>query len=122
MTEGRVDILVTLKSFHKPLTALQLHEKVSCDKVTLYRALEDFAQKGIVKKITLQGRALYYEFAHEDHHHHHIVCTDCGSIEDIEACNETSLQSTVLARSQSFVSIASHSLEFFGLCKMCFKK
>jgi Fur family ferric uptake transcriptional regulator len=91
------------------------------DKVTLYRALEDFSKSKIVAKINLQDVAVYYEFLHTDHHHHHIVCEKCGKLEDIEHCSPLVLEKEILKHSKSFSSIASHSLEFFGVCKACSK-
>jgi len=54
-------------------------------------------------------------------HHHHIVCEQCGALEDIENCNQVSLQKEILKHSKSFKVINSHSLEFFGICKNCGK-
>jgi Fe2+ or Zn2+ uptake regulation protein len=119
VTTGRVAILSAIKKSSKPLTALQLQEILSCDKVTLYRALDDFVHSKIISEVSLKGRALYYEFNHHDHHHHHIVCTRCGVIEDIKDCNEKVLQKTALKLTTSFEQVTSHSLEFFGVCKKC---
>lgn len=123
ITPGRVALLTFLSHSKKPLTTGEIQKEMSykMDKVTLYRALEDFATSKIVAKINLQDTAIYYEFLHEDHHHHHIVCEKCGKIEDIENCNQTSLQKEVLKHSKGFTSINSHSLEFFGICKACTK-
>lgn len=123
LTPGRVALLMFLKSSKKPLSARDIQKQLThtMDKVTLYRALEDFATSKIVAKINLQDTATYYEFLHEDHHHHHIVCEKCGRIEDIENCNQTNLQKEVLKHSKSFTAINSHSLEFFGICKACDK-
>lgn len=123
ITPARIALLTFLSHSKNPLTVgdIQKEMKHKMDKVTLYRALEDFAKSKIVGKINLQDTATYYEFLHEDHHHHHIVCEKCGKIEDIENCNQTNLQKEVLKHSKSFAGINSHSLEFFGVCKACSK-
>jgi Fur family ferric uptake transcriptional regulator len=123
LTPGRIALLMFLKKAIKPLSAGDIQKKLGhkMDKVTVYRALEDFAISKIVAKINLQDTATYYEFLHEDHHHHHIVCEKCGKIEDIENCNQTNLQKEILKHSKSFTTINSHSLEFFGVCKACSK-
>lgn len=123
VTTGRVALLMFLKQSKKPLTAGEIQKGMNnkIDKVTLYRALEDFTKSKIVGKINLQGTASYYEFLHKDHHHHHVVCEKCGKIEDIEHCEQANLQKGVLKSSKNFFSINSHSLEFFGLCKSCGK-
>lgn len=123
ITPARMALLTFLIRSKNPLTAGDIQKELNykMDKVTLYRALEDFAKSKIVAKINLQDTATYYEFLHEDHHHHHIVCEKCGKIEDIENCNQANLQKEVLKHSKNFTVINSHSLEFFGVCKTCSK-
>jgi Fur family ferric uptake transcriptional regulator len=121
VTEGRVALLNFLSSSKKPLSISEIQNTLShkMDKVTLYRALEDFVSSKIIAKVNLQSTATYYEFIHNDHHHHHIVCEKCGKIEDIENCNQIDLQKEMIKSSKHFSVVSSHSLEFFGVCKMC---
>lgn len=123
LTPGRIALLTFLKKTKKPITAGEVQKKLEykMDKVTLYRALEDFVASKIIEKINLQDTISYYEFHHVNHHHHHIVCEKCGKIEDIESCNQNNLQEKTLKHSKNFAVINSHSLEFFGICKMCNK-
>jgi Fur family ferric uptake transcriptional regulator len=123
LTPGRIALLMFLKKATKPLSAGDIQKQLvhKMDKVTLYRALEDFAISKIIAKINLQDTATYYEFLHEDHHHHHIVCEKCGKIEDIKNCNQHDIQKEVINSSKSFKIINSHSLEFFGICNTCRK-
>lgn len=123
LTPGRIALLVFLRKTSKPITASDIQKKIDhkMDKVTLYRALEDFVSSKIIEKVNLQDNVSYYEFHHSNHHHHHIVCEKCGTIEDIEICNESSLQKEALKHSMVFKNINSHSLEFFGICKNCKK-
>ncbi len=124
ITPARMALLTFLSHSKKPLTASDIQKEMThkMDKVTLYRALEDFAKSKIITKVNLQDSATYYEFLHNDHHHHHIVCENCGRIEDIKHCKQTNLQKEALRSSKNFSIINSHSLEFFGLCKACNKK
>lgn len=121
LTPGRIALLTFLKNTTKPITAREIQNKLGyrMDKVTLYRALEDFVSTKIVTKINLQDTVTYYEFVHKDHHHHHIICEKCGKIEDIEHCNQNELQKKAILSSKDFKTITSHSLEFFGVCKTC---
>ncbi len=121
VTPGRVSLLMYLKHAGKPLTATEIQKgiKSAIDKVTLYRALEDFVTSKIVGKVSLQSNAMYYEFLNEDHHHHHIVCDTCGKIEDIEYCGESTLERDILKSSKDFTMINSHAIEFFGTCRKC---
>lgn len=124
ITSGRIALLTFLSHAKKPLAAKNIRTGMDykMDKVTLYRALEDFTKSKIVTKVNLQNSATYYEFLHKNQHHHHIVCEKCWKIEDIENCNQTNIQKKVLKSSKGFSSITSHSLEFFGICKFCNKK
>ncbi len=121
VTKGRVELLAFLKNKKIPLSISDIRRDMarSIDKVTLYRALEDFSKSKIVYKVNLHSTASYYEYIHTDHHHHHIVCEKCGSIEDIANCNQDTLQKNILKHSKSFNTINTHSLEFFGICKKC---
>lgn len=123
VTPGRVVLLIFLRHAKKPLTVGDIQKQLdfAMNKVTLYRALEDFTQSKVIAKISLRNVATYYEFIHADHHHHHIVCEQCGALEDIENCNQVSLQKEILKHSKRFKVINSHSLEFFGICKNCGK-
>ena len=123
LTPGRIVLLTFLRKTKKPITAGEIQKKIEykMDKVTLYRALEDFVTSKIIEKINLQDTISYYEFHHADHHHHHIVCEECGKIEDIENCNQNNIQKDILKISKDFKVINSHSLEFFGICKACSK-
>lgn len=119
ITKGRVSLLTHLKNTKKPLTVKEIRKSLAIDKVTLYRALEDFVASRIVAKINLYNDVAHYEFIHTGHHHHHVVCEQCGTIEDIELCEQKNLEKSVLKESKRFSIVTSHALEFFGICKSC---
>jgi len=117
-TTQRVLLLATLIAEAKPLSVddLGLRTKNSLDTATIYRTLETFKEKGLVRRVDLdQGRALY---EHAGEHHHHIVCTKCGTIRDLDICLPKTLQNQVREESR-FAHVNQHALEFFGVCKKC---
>lgn len=118
-TPGRIALLLALAEVEKPLTVAALHARVkkNLDPVTLYRALESLAKKGIVKRVDFRHGHAHYEL--QQRHHHHLVCTDCGVVEDVEICPAEKLETQVVKGSRRFKSIYSHNLEFFGRCKAC---
>ncbi len=120
-TPGRIALLEFLEKSKRPLSipriAKGLHNTLS--PVTLYRALETLAGSGIIRRVDLGHSHAHYEFVMESGHHHHLVCTNCGAIEDIPTCDVEALGKKILKKSKTFVSIKSHSLEFFGLCAVC---
>ncbi len=123
LTKGKVEILLTLLKADKPIKIEDVVKNlnIKLDIVTIYRAVNSFLGKDIIKKINLGDMAAYYEINHAEHHHHHIICNICGLVEDIEDCHAINLEKKTLQISKSFETINSHSLEFFGVCKKCSK-
>jgi Fe2+ or Zn2+ uptake regulation protein len=108
---------------HTPLSVPQILDALSAqmihvNKTTVYRELETLEKLGIVKSVKLEDRRQYFELATRDHHHH-FVCVACEEIEDVllDEC-DLERQEGILARKNGF-SVFRHSLEFFGLCKLC---
>ena len=83
-TPGRVALLTLLKSVGKPLAVRDLGDKIkNLNQVTLYRALKDLADAGLVRRGV--GPVMRYEIALGPHHHH-LVCTDCGFARQCVTC------------------------------------
>ena len=132
ITEGRINLLNIFYKNKKPLSVKMILEilkknKFAFDKASLYRCVEDFSKKDILRKVYLGDEIIYYEFINKDQsddhnhdeHHHHIVCKSCGQIEDVEMCFKKDFEKQILEKSKSFKNISYHSLEFFGNCKKC---
>ncbi len=118
-TKARLSILEALSRETYPVSIKELAIKVKApNQSTLYRTLETLVDKKIVKEIILDKALARYELSIGRKHHHHIVCTCCGFMEDIDACNK--LEETKAAEhSKKFAEITGHSLEFFGTCSSC---
>ncbi len=121
-TPGRLQLLEVLNKESEPLTVLEIQKRLrgKLNEVTLYRALEAFAKAGLVRRVDLNHDHAHYELAAGRKHHDHVVCTNCGTVEDIEGCALAPLEKKALVQS-NFLSIYSHNLEFFGLCRTCSK-
>jgi Fe2+ or Zn2+ uptake regulation protein len=116
-TGARIDILRFFLDA-KPVSAAELHNALKLDKVTVYRNLETLLGAGLIKKVELGGRAAKYELDRGDDHHH-ITCLKCHRIEAVHHCPVSDIESRLLATSRHFIKIASHSLEFQGICSEC---
>jgi Fe2+ or Zn2+ uptake regulation protein len=116
-----MSILKSLKNSHHPVSVGELSRKLKnrVDTVTVYRALEDMADAGLVRRVDLQHPHAHYEYVDSTRHHHHLVCKMCGKVEDVESCEPKHLEERVLKKSKTFASIETHAMEFFGLCKEC---
>lgn len=117
-TPKRVALLHALREVCEPLSAEILHTRLKgVDLVTVYRNLQEFVRAGIAQEVRFKDGIVRYEIAHT--HHHHLVCTECGVVEEVEACDIAPLEHNVLKYSRRFKTISEHALEFFGLCKKC---
>ena len=120
-TPGRIAILNALSRAARPITVADLRAKIGAsavDQVTLYRTLETFISLAIVRRIDLQqGHSSFYELA--DNHHHHLICTQCGTVKDFEACDADKIAKQALRQIKGFAVVNNHAFELFGLCNAC---
>ena len=121
-TPSRISILELFSSDCKPVNAEDIFRKVNkiTDQVTVYRTLNSFEEKGILRRVDLRKGSAYYEL-NTKHHHHHIVCKKCGLIEIFDGCEIDKISKKILSKSLKFKNITEHSFELFGLCKTCTK-
>lgn len=121
ITVARIAVLELLSEQRKPVSAETFisHLKsvgISADQATIYRILNVFEEKGIVRKVELEAGKSHFELASLPHHHH-AVCRKCGSIQDIDCCDVSVLEKQV-TRNNAF-KVETHRLEIFGLCTQC---
>lgn len=119
VTPARVAAMQLFESHDKPLDSQHvvdhLQKDLGIDRVTVFRILNAFLEKGLIRKLEFgEGKARYELNASE---HHHLVCQNCGTIEDISDCNIAQLEKDI-KKKKGFL-VKTHSLEFFGLCKDC---
>lgn len=87
ITEGRKKILSLFLASADALTHGDIERKAGekFDRVTVYRTLQTFVEKGIVHTIPTADNMVLYALCKdctEGHHHDdhvHFVCTNCGS-------------------------------------------
>jgi len=120
ITPPRLAILeVFLKSKkHESIKTLSKKLK-NIDIVTIYRNINSFEEKGILRKVGLYNDSVAYELNLE--HHHHIVCTKCNKIEEFKNCDIGSLVKKISLKSSQFKVIKDHSFKLFGICNSCIK-
>jgi len=118
ITDSRTAILTFLMKIGKPVVVedIQLGIGGTTNITTIYRTLEQFTQKGIIYQADFRDGRVYYEY--QTHHHHHIVCTQCGTKEEVNTCIEDKV-SNITENSKKFALITDHALEFFGTCHNC---
>ena len=121
-TDSLETVLKILLDADRPLTATEIVEtpdlKGHCDPATVYRLLVRLEEHGILRRLGLRDRAAHYTIRRSHSHDDYIICTDCGSIEELDMeCPVEALEAEI-ARKSGFTNL-DHELEFFGRCPSC---
>ncbi len=120
-TPARLTVLKILEEAVRPLDVATIQSEIGkrgldADPATVFRMMNSFSEKGLVREVNLQESKLRYEHAAKGNHHH-LLCDACGAIEDITDCN-IDIWEKELREKKGFI-VKRHALEFFGLCKNC---
>jgi len=83
---------------------------------SVYNALNDFADAGLVRRIEPAGRPMLFELRTGDNHHH-IVCTSCGAVEDVD-CAVGHAPCLTPSQQHGF-TLAAAEVTYWGLCPAC---
>ncbi len=123
-TKALEELLATLLESDRPMTITELAEsprlRNQCDKATIFRLLQRLADKGILRRLGLHERAAYFALLIPGQHRDYLICTECGSIEPINApCPVHELEKEI--QFTSGYKTLDHELEFFGTCPACSK-
>lgn len=124
-TEIRLKVLEYIQKLDKAVSQPDLEKKFNklADRVTLYRILSAFEEKGIIHKIMdVNGLARYALCNHNhcsEHQHHdehiHFNCTECG---DVVCLDNIKIPSIKLPKE---FSLARMNLNIEGTCNNCKK-
>jgi Fur family ferric uptake transcriptional regulator len=105
------------------VTALDLDEelrrrKPAVGRASVYRALEQLEQLGLVQRLEVaRGTAGYERVEPGGEHHHHAICRHCGRMVPFE---DSSLERAIaqLSAELSF-EVTDHDVVLRGLCERC---
>ena len=84
---------------------------------TVYRTVELFLEKGILRVLTRKDSQPVFELNRPGDHHHHLICKSCGRITEFDSCN-FQLITGEIEKATGF-KIEEHTLEAYGLCPKC---
>ena len=115
------DIILRALSEHKVHpTAEELYkyihqEHADIGVATVYRNLNKFAEKGIIRKIIGLDGTSHFDDCTEPHYH--FICSCCGKVYDIPM----DIGKDLIAKAEEFTDCKITSLEitFTGLCREC---
>jgi Fur family ferric uptake transcriptional regulator len=112
------DVLAEIGEFR---SARELHAELqrrdaAVGVATVYRHLQDLADRGEVDVLrTDDGEALYRRCSTA--HHHHLVCRGCGLTLEVEG-PEVERWADRVAAAAGFADVT-HTVELFGRCPQC---
>ena len=92
-------------------------KKVKVDRSTVFRTINTFAQKNIIRKLEFDEGKFRYELF-DLPHHHHLLCIKCGKVIQIADCQINNLEEKFY-RLFHF-KVIKHKLEFLGICEKCY--
>lgn len=105
-SHASADEIFALVTRDVPQTSLQ----------SVYNALGDFVDAGLVRRIEPAGRPGLFELRVDDNHHH-IVCTRCGDVQDVD-CAMDHAPCLTPTESHGF-TVSTAEVTFWGLCPAC---
>ena len=121
-TSQRLAVLNILLKATTPLSVntirQSLETKANIDKVTVYRILSLFRQRGIIREIASAGGANYFEMATlENPLHPHFSCRNCGAFTCLAPLPFTQAPELILSKND--YSIDHIEINISGLCACC---
>jgi len=125
VTAPRAALVDALARARRPLTIPELQRRApSLATSSAYRNLLVLEDVGVVHRIVTNGTDhARYELADDlTEHHHHLICSSCGSVEDVPASSRLeqsmSRAAAEIARSTGFHT-QQHRVDLVGLCARC---
>ncbi len=120
VTESRRAVLQVLHE-HAHVSADEVYREVALtvphtSLQSVYNALGDFADAGLVRRIEPAGRAGLFELRVGDNHHH-VVCDSCGAVEDVD-CVIGEAPCLEPADARGF-AIHTAEVTYWGICPSC---
>jgi Fur family ferric uptake transcriptional regulator len=120
---ARTAVIEALARHDCAVTALDLEEElrereVGVGRASVYRALEQLEQLGLVQRVEVsRGIAGFERIDPTGHHHHHAICRDCGRMVPFEdPILERALDK--VAGTMSF-DVTEHDVVLRGTCDRC---
>lgn len=123
VTVPRLAVLSLMEAHRDPMDAERVYQLLSdagtpLNLSTVYRVLEQFSGKGLLRKTWMTPGETRAMFEWEDGRHtHHFRCTECRALIPIPGCPIHELERT-LAETMN-IEVTGHRLELFGRCSSC---
>ena len=120
ITDSRIAVLSALAaSPHASADAVFAEVAPALPKASrqsVYNALGDFVDAGLVRRIEPAGQPMLFELRVNDNHHH-LICTGCGAVQDVD-CAVGAAPCLHPSEDHGF-QISSAEVTYWGLCGTC---
>ena len=120
---ARTAVVEALARHDCAVTALDLDQelrrrKPPVGRASVYRALEQLEQLGLVQRLEVtRGTAGYERVELDGEHHHHAICRHCGRMVPFE---DSSLERAIAELSEQIsFEVTDHDVVLRGLCERC---
>jgi Fur family ferric uptake transcriptional regulator len=120
---ARTAVIEALARHDCAVSALELDDELSrgeprVGRASIYRALEQLEELGLVQRIEVnRGTAAYERIETNGHHHHHAICRSCGRMVTFE---DRGLERAIGRISAEVpFEVSEHDVVLRGLCETC---
>ena len=121
MTPGRAKVFDEAMDAHGHFTAEELAklcgEKKRVSRATVYRALKELLEAGIIRETAFGDKHHHFEHVYDEKPHHHAQCVRCHKFLQFPDLKEDEVYRPYLER-QGF-KIIGHEMHFYGICSAC---
>lgn len=116
--QALIDYLVTYQDHYVAIAEVDEHMRglfPGMSHNTIYRNVKEFEALGLLELKTQAKQTLVkYQCDFKHQHHHHFICSNCGKVQELEACPLDAFEDQLPG-----CTITGHRIEFYGLCADC---
>lgn len=123
-TSGRKSIVEVLTHAQRPLSIPEiLQHTTGLPQSSVYRNLTVLENAGVVVRVITTDEWARFELTEDlTGHHHHMVCSVCGSVDDVRIPDriEDELDAALMkVAAKAGFNMAHHRLDVVGVCQAC---
>ncbi len=124
LSHARQEIFNQVINIHGHFTAEELakacFKKSKVSRATVYRALKELLESGIIRETAFGDKHHHYEHLYDEKPHHHAQCLRCYEFIEFPDLKEDEVYKPYLEK-QGF-KIIGHEMHFYGICRNCQEK
>jgi Fur family ferric uptake transcriptional regulator len=124
-TANRREIVEVLAGADRPLTITEIVDAASSVPVSsAYRSLTVLADARVVRRVAGNDDTGRFELAEDlsGEHHHHLICSNCGTVEDLAASprlERALADAAKAAADDADFEVHEHRIDLVGRCANC---